>query len=254
MSSNKRNGDEAVSTEDAGAFDQQMSAELAASSGAGGATPSAAPIGGNARAVTGTYIPGSGVLSVSGTNAANTIEVSRNAAGAILVNNGASPIVGGTPTIANTSLITVYGQGGDDVITLNQANGALPAGNLFGGAGHDTITGGAGNDQLFGQAGNDTVYGAGGADLLFGGDGNDTLTGGDGDDSIYGEAGNDLMIWNPGDDSDLIEGGADVDTAQVNAGNGAEIFTITANGTVCASIASIPRHSRSTSARPRTSS
>ncbi len=39
------------------------------------------------------------------------------------------------------------------------------------------------------------------------------------------------MIWNPGDDTDLMEGGAGVDTAQVNAGNGAEVFTITANGT-----------------------
>jgi Ca2+-binding RTX toxin-like protein len=231
MSSNKRNGDKAVITQDAVAFDQQMSAESAASStSTGGVITSAAPIGANARAVTGTYIPSSGVLSVSGTNAANTIELSRNAAGEILVNNGASPIVGGTPTVANTSLITVYGQGGDDVITLNQSYGALPAANLFGGAGNDTITSGAGNDQLFGQAGNDTVYGAGGADLLFGGDGNDTLTGGDADDQMYGEAGNDLMVWNPGDDSDLMEGGADVDTAQVNAGNGAEAFTITANG------------------------
>ena len=38
------------------------------------------------------------------------------------------------------------------------------------------------------------------------------------------------MIWNPGDGSDLFEGGAGVDTAEVNGGNGAETFTITANG------------------------
>ena len=57
------------------------------------------------------------------------------------------------------------------------------------------------------------------------------LTGGDGDDQMFGEAGNDRMIWNPGDDSDLIEGGAGNDTAEVNGGNGAETFTITANGT-----------------------
>ena len=95
----------------------------------------------------------------------------------------------------------VFGQGGDDVITLNEANGALPAANLFGGCGNDTITGGSGNDLLFGQAGNDTLLGKGGFDLLFGGDGNDTLTGGDADDQIFGEAGNDRMIWNPGDDT-----------------------------------------------------
>jgi hypothetical protein len=39
------------------------------------------------------------------------------------------------------------------------------------------------------------------------------------------------MIWNPGDDTDLFEGGAGTDTAEVNGGNGAEVFTITANGT-----------------------
>src|SRR4029077_3368258 len=64
----------------------------------------------------------------------------------------------------------------------------------------------------------------------FGGDGNDTLTGGDGDDQMFGEAGDDRMIWNPGDDTDLVEGGDGTDTAEVNGGNGAEVFTLTANG------------------------
>ena len=67
-------------------------------------------------------------------------------------------------TVANTSLIQVFGQGGNDTITLNEANGALPAANLFGGAGNDTLTGGSGGDMLFGQAGNDTLLGKGGAD------------------------------------------------------------------------------------------
>ena len=57
------------------------------------------------------------------------------------------------------------------------------------------------------------------------------LTGGAGDDQVFGEAGNDRMIWNPGDGSDLFEGGDGTDTAEVNGGNGAETFTITANGT-----------------------
>ena len=47
---------------------------------------------------------------------------------------------------------------------------------------------------------------------------------------MFGEAGNDRMIWNPGDGSDLFEGGDGTDTAEVNGGNGAENFTITANG------------------------
>lgn len=172
-----------------------------------------------------------GTLAVFGDSLGNTIDVSRNAAGTILVNGGAVTVHGGTPTIANTILIQVFGQGGDDVITLNEVNGALPKANLFGGAGNDTLTGGSGNDQLFGQAGNDTLLGKGGVDFLFGGVGSDVLTGGTGDDQAFGEAGNDRMIWNPGEGSDLNEGGAGNDTVEVNGGNGAETFTITANGT-----------------------
>ena len=56
------------------------------------------------------------------------------------------------------------------------------------------------------------------------------LTGGTGSDQMFGEAGNDRMIWNPGEGSDLMEGGDGIDTAEVNGGNGAEVFTITANG------------------------
>ena len=111
------------------------------------------------------------------------------------------------------------------MITLNEVNGALPAANLFGGAGNDVLTGGSGDDQLFGQAGNDTLLGKGGFDLLFGGSENDTLTGGDADDQAFGQGGNDRMIWNPGDDTDLNEGGDGVDTVEVNGGNGAEQFT-----------------------------
>ena len=101
----------------------------------------------------------SGVLTVFGDSADNSIVISRDAAGKILVNGGAITVVGGTPTVANTSLIQVFGQGGQDVVTLNEANGALPAAHLFGGAGNDTLTGGSGGDRLFGQTGNDTLLG-----------------------------------------------------------------------------------------------
>src|SRR5262249_27577619 len=149
----------------------------------------------------------------------------------ILVNNGAVQVFGGTPTVANTALIQVFGQAGNDTITFNEANGALPRGNLFGGAGNDTITGGSGNDLIFGPAGTHPTLGTGGSDFLFGGSENDILTGGDGDDQVFGEAGDDRMIWNPGDDTDLNEGGAGNDTVEVNGGNAAEQFTVTANGT-----------------------
>jgi Ca2+-binding RTX toxin-like protein len=133
--------------------------------------------------------------------------------------------------VANTALIQVFGQGGNDNLALNEASGALPKANLFGGAGNDTLIGGSGGDMLFGQAGNDNLQGKGGFDFLFGGSENDTLTGGDADDQVFGESGNDRMIWNPGDDTDLNEGGDGTDTVEVNGGNGAEIFTVTANGT-----------------------
>ena len=172
-----------------------------------------------------------GTLSVFGDSLNNSITVSRDAAGQILVNGGAVTVAGGSPTVANTTLIQVFGQAGQDVLTLSEVNGALPKANLYGGADADTLTGGSGGDQLFGQTGNDTLLGKGGVDLLFGGDENDTLTGGDADDQAFGQSGNDRMIWNPGDDTDLNEGGAGTDTVEVNGGNGLEQFTTTANGT-----------------------
>src|SRR5688500_16043615 len=182
-------------------------------------------------AVTATFAAGTGVLTVFGDNLDNTITVSRNAAGALLVNGGAVAVTGGTPTVANTALIQVFGQGGHDNIALSETNGALPRANLFGGAGNDVLTGGSGNDMIFGQSGNDTALGKGGFDFLFGGSENDTLTGGDADDQVFGESGDDRMVWNPGDDTDLNEGGAGSDTVEVNGGNGAEVFSATANGT-----------------------
>jgi Ca2+-binding RTX toxin-like protein len=182
-------------------------------------------------AVTASFLSVAQMLSVFGDSLNNTITLSRDAAGKILVNGGAVAVQGGTPTVANTALIQVFGQAGDDKIEVSEANGAMPAVRLFGGAGNDTLTGGSGADMLFGQSGNDTLLGKGGNDFLFGGANNDTLTGGDGDDQVFGEAGNDRMIWNPGDDTDLFEGGDGTDTAEVNGGNGDEFFTATANGT-----------------------
>ena len=77
-------------------------------------------------AVTSTFTPSAGILSTFGDSLNNNITVSRDAAGKLLVNGGAVKVLGGTP---------VFGQAGDDNITLNEANGALPRANLFGGAG-----------------------------------------------------------------------------------------------------------------------
>jgi Ca2+-binding RTX toxin-like protein len=171
-----------------------------------------------------------GILTVRGDAQDNTIVVSRDAAGRLLVNGGAVAVTGGTPTVANTATILMVGDAGNDTMTLSEVNGALPAAIMVGGDGNDVLTGGSGNDILVGQAGNDTLLGKGGNDMLFGGDGNDVLTGGTGDDQVFGEAGNDQMIWNPGEGTDLNEGGDGNDVTVVFGGNGSEQFTETANG------------------------
>ncbi len=191
--------------------------------GAGGAAQGAAP--------STTAFFDSGVLTVLGDGQANSITIGRNTAGAILVNNGAVTITGGTPTVVNTKSILVLAGGGSDIMRVDGANGALPKTSMFGGAGNDSLTGSGDNETLSGQGGNDTIAGGGGTDNVHGGGGNDWLTGGDGDDLVFGEAGNDQMIWNPGDDTDLNEGGGDVDSTVVNGGAAAEAFTTTANGT-----------------------
>ena len=182
-------------------------------------------------AISANFIPGAGLLTEFGDSLDNTIVTSRDAAGSILVNGGAVPITGGRATVANTATVQVFGQGGNDTISLDEANGALPAAQLFGGDGNDTLSGGSGNDLLFGQNGNDIINGKAGNDMLFGGAGNDVMDGGTGDDQVFGQSGNDRMIWNPGGGNDLMEGGDGSDTAEVNGGNGTETFTITANGT-----------------------
>src|SRR5262249_60265477 len=115
------------------------------------------------------FPPAAGPPTLLGDPLANTITVSRNAAGTILVNGGAVAVKGGTPTVANVSLIQAFGQAGNDTITLDEANGALPRANLFGGAGNDILIGGSGADMLFGEAGNDNLQGKRGDDFLFGG-------------------------------------------------------------------------------------
>jgi Ca2+-binding RTX toxin-like protein len=111
------------------------------------------------------YFPGRDGLVVVGDNGNNTIEISRDNAGNLLVNGGTVPIQRGTPTVANTRVIRVLGQGGNDVISLNETLGALPPANFSGGPGDDTLIGASGSDRL---------EGGGGDDLLVGGEGNDT--------------------------------------------------------------------------------
>jgi Ca2+-binding RTX toxin-like protein len=144
--------------------------------------------------ITSSFDPVAGVLTTIGDDLDNTITTSRDAAGNLLVNGGAVPISGGAATVVNTSLISVSGQDGNDLIMFDERNGALPAAILDGGDGNDTIIAGSGADQIFGGGDNDVVQG---------GRGNDTVDLG---------AGDDVFVWNAGDGSDTVEGGDGVDT------------------------------------------
>ena len=157
-------------------------------------------------------VPSPGMLFVAGDNAANTIAISRTAAGVILVNGAPVPNGGGVLTVAQTSLITVNGHGGNDTIALGLASGGLPRGVLNGGPGNDTLKGSIGRDQLNGGQGNDTLQGRGGKDTAAGG------------------AGDDLMLWNAGDGNDILGGGDGADTVRVGGTADLDTFAATASG------------------------
>ena len=120
-------------------------------------------------AIKATFSAGSALLSIFGDNADDSITASRDAAGRILVDGGSVAVVGGQPTVANTSTDPGVRPGRQRHDSLDEFNGALPSAQLFGGAGNDVLTGGSSADMLFGQSGNDTLFGKGGDDLMFGG-------------------------------------------------------------------------------------
>jgi len=225
-------------------LDQARSAAKAANAGDG---------------ITAIYIPAQQTLVVVGTDGDDSIAIKRNAAGKIVVNNGAVPILGTKPTVDNTTVLEVFGQGGTDDISLDESNGALPSGVVSGGDGTDTVTidGGPASESYFLAAngpgvarvgrdtpspffddlqttenlvvnmkgGDDRFAGQNGVSFLHltvdGGIGNDTILGGDGDDVLIGGAGLDLIDGNRGNDTALM--GAGDDTFQWDPGDGSDI-------------------------------
>ena len=123
---------------------------------------------------------------------------------------------------------TVYGKGGNDYITVENA-----VRTVYGGDGNDTVYGGIGNDTLYGGAGDDNLYGNLGDNIISGDEGNDyitvygtgnnTLYGGMGNDTLSGSAGNDLLVGGVGDDS-LLGGDGD-DTYVFTTGMGNDIIS-----------------------------
>src|SRR5262245_22074519 len=143
-----------------------------------------------------------GVLTVMGDAQDKNSTGSRDAAGSILVNGGAVAVQGGTPTVANTQLIQIFGQDGND--TLNAGFG-------------DQFM----EIEMFGQGGNDT---------LNGGDGRDFLDGGAGTDTLLGGAGDDTLVWNAGGGSDTQDGQAGNDMMAYIGDSQNENVAVSANG------------------------
>jgi Ca2+-binding RTX toxin-like protein len=116
---------------------------------------------------------------------------------------------------ADITRIDVFAGAGDDVVRVDDSNGAftdaIPT-TIDGGPGNDTIAGGAGPETLIGGDGNDTIDGNGGSDL-----------------ALLG-AGDDTFVWDPGDGSDTIEGGDGADTMVFNGANAAEKVALSASG------------------------
>jgi Ca2+-binding RTX toxin-like protein len=175
------------------------------------------------------FVQSQGVLTVSGSSADDRIVVSRDAAGNVLVNGGAVPIQGGAPTVGNVELIRVFGNNGNDALSVDETNGPLPRAELFGGAGNDRIAGGSAADLLAGGDGDDALFGGSGAEQLVGGNGNDFVDGNGGADTVLLGNGDDTFQWDPGDGSDVVEGGAGFDSMIFNGSNGAETFDVSAN-------------------------
>jgi hypothetical protein len=130
-------------------------------------------------------------LRLTGTPAADTITVSRDEAGALLVTTGD----GWSQAFSGVyKALLVDGDAGADTITLD-ASLDLDA-ILYGGPGNDVLTGGAGDDRLYGGQGSNRLSGGAGDDVLvsIGGRKSDELSGNDGRDSFWTDDGNQEIV------------------------------------------------------------
>jgi len=113
-----------------------------------------------------------------------------------------------TPTLAQTHLVVIAGQAGNDKLTVDASMGTVPA-ILLGGDGNDTLTAKhAGSSILYGGAGDDVLTGGSGADLLLGGPGNDRLDGGGADgkrDILVGGPGADTFVKTAGENDVFLD-------------------------------------------------
>jgi len=109
--------------------------------------------------------------------------------------------------------ISVKSQNGDDLVRVDEANGAIVE--------PTSISGGNGDDTLLGGSAIETIAGGPGDDFIDGNRANDIARMGPGKDTFR---------WDPGDASDVIEGEDGSDTLLFNGADAAENVTLSAAG------------------------
>lgn len=139
-----------------------------------------------------------GVITVVGSNAKDTVQVTYDASGTN-VKVSLAGIGSLTTSAASVKKIMFYGYGGNDWFS-NTTSEKVTA---YGGLGNDTLIGGSGKNVLYGGGDNDVLIGGSEDDSLFGEGGTDVLYGLAGDD--YLDGGNDGLV-------DSLWGGYDDDT------------------------------------------
>jgi phospholipase C len=117
--------------------------------------------------------PGKRTLVVVGTQGDDRIEITKEGTDLHVSGRGKNWKADKFFAAGDISRIEVYGQGGDDRITV--ADDVTQPAMLFGGAGDSYLKGGGGPSVLVGGAGEDTLIGGLGRSLLIGGKGSDDL-------------------------------------------------------------------------------
>lgn len=156
--------------------------------------------------------PTPSVLAVNGTDG-NDVMAARVFGGNVeIIRNGT---IVASRDLELVSYVKIDALGGHDRIDVETG---VPACQLFGGTGNDTINAGDGADLIYGNDGDDVLSGGSGADTVYGNFGNDQIAGGLHRDSLLAGLGNDVVTAGDGPDTVLGGDGTDV----LRGGKGAD--------------------------------
>jgi len=158
-----------------------------------------------------------GVLTIEGSKTSDEIAIRLDAGvpNVLQVDVGDDGSADSSFDRSKIAAITVHGGDGDDLIRIDESNGAFT----------DTIP-----TTIDGGQGNDSLAGGSGAETLLGGGGNDSIDGNGGNDVAFMGAGDDTFAWDPGDGSDVVEGQDGADTMTFNGSDAGERVALSANG------------------------